>query len=523
MRAALCFVAWWNTFLGSENMERLQSIASRVMEIVKMHRNKTIALAALVVAAGVFYALNAPAAPGKKNAAAAEPAKAARLVPAPREVPRSMAQVQLSFAPVVKRVAPAVVNVYSRSVVQGPVNPFFNDPFFQRFFGMNPQQRQRVQQSLGSGVIVRADGLIITNNHVIQGGTDIVVALNDKREFKAKVQLADPRTDLAILKIDTHGERLTTVEFGNSDALQVGDVVLAIGDPFNVGQTVTMGIVSALARANSDASSAQFFIQTDAAINPGNSGGALVTTDGKLAGINTSIVSPSGGNVGIGFAIPANLARRVVEGAASGAVRFPWIGADGQPVTAEIAGALKLPRPVGVLLKSVFPGGPVAQAGLHTGDVIVSVDDADVDDMQSLNYRIATHKAGDVVRAKVVTDGHWRDVSIKLTLPPETPRRETTTIAGRNPMAGAKVENLSPAVALDLQMNLFAKGVVIREVVPNTFAARYGFQPGDVVRSVNGQAAGSVGQLRKMLNNAGGHWDLVIDRGGRRLSLTVDG
>ena len=229
-----------------------------------------------------------------------------------------MGQVQLTFAPVVKRVAPAVVNVYASSVVQAQVNPFFNDPLFAQLFGATPEMRQRVQQSLGSGVIVRADGLIVTNNHVVEGGTEITVALSDKREFKAKVLLADPRTDLAVLKIDTKGENLPVVPFADTDPVQVGDLVLAIGDPFGVGQTVTMGIVSALARTQVSASDYQFFIQTDAAINPGNSGGALVTTDGKLAGINTAIYSRSGGTIGIGFAIPANLARRVVEGVEGG-------------------------------------------------------------------------------------------------------------------------------------------------------------------------------------------------------------
>jgi serine protease Do len=483
-----------------------------IMEAIEMHRSGLIGVAAFVAVGAMLYSFTAPA---------GQTPKPAPMPQLGREVPRSMGQVQLTFAPVVKRVAPAVVNVYSRAVVQAPANPFMNDPFFQRFFGMSPQQQRRVQQSLGSGVIVRADGLILTNNHVIQGGTDIVVSLNDKREFKAKVQLADPRTDLAVLKIDTHGERLPVVEFGNSDSLQVGDVVLAIGDPFGVGQTTTMGIVSALARANSDASNYQFFIQTDAAINPGNSGGALVTTDGKLAGINTAIVSPSGGNVGIGFAIPANLARRVVEGAATGAVRFPWIGADGQPVTAEIANAMKLGRPQGVLVKTVYPGGPAAQAGIKTGDVIVSVEGGDVDDMQGLNYRVATHKAGDVVRLKVYSDGRWRDANLKLALPPESPPRNATAIGGRNPLTGVRVENLSPAVALDLQMNLFAKGVVIRSV-GGGFAAQYGFQPGDIVKSVNGRNVGDVGQLKNLLDNTR-HWDLVIDRGGRRLSLSVDG
>jgi Do/DeqQ family serine protease len=484
-----------------------------VREIFNMHRSGIVV--AFLAVGTMMYCMTAPAAPAQKKPVAAEPALGT--------TPRDMRQVQLTFAPIVKRVAPAVVNVYSRSVVQAPTNPFFNDPFFQRFFGMNPQQQRRVQQSLGSGVIVRADGLILTNNHVIQGGQDIVVSLSDKREFKAKVLLTDPRTDLAVLKIDTHGERLPTVEFGNSDTLQVGDIVLAIGDPFGVGQTVTMGIVSALARSDSSASNYQFFIQTDAAINPGNSGGALVTTDGKLAGINTAILSPSGGNIGIGFAIPANLARRVVEGASSGGVRFAWVGADGQPVTSEIANAMKLPRPQGVLLKSIYPGGPAAQAGLKTGDVLVSVDGADVDDMQSLNYRIATRKPGDTVHIKVLSNGRPREVALKLALPPENPRRDSTTIGGRNPLTGARVENLSPAVAVDLQMNLFAKGVVIRSVSPNTISTQYGFQPGDIVRSVNGQAVANVGHLQKLLNGARGHWDLVIERDGRKLSLTVDG
>src|SRR5690348_6286723 len=361
----------------------------------------------------------------------------------PRAVPTSMPQVQLTFAPVVKRIAPAVVNVYARSIVQAPTNPFFSDPLFSQLFG-NPGMRQRVQQSLGSGVIVRSDGLILTNNHVVTGGTDIVVALNDKREFKAKVLLADPRTDLAVLKIDTKGERLPTVAFGDSDAVQVGDLVLAIGDPFGVGQTVTMGIVSALARSQGSANDYQFFIQTDAAINPGNSGGALVTTDGKLAGINTAIYSRSGGNIGIGFAIPANLARRVVEGVeGGGSVKLAWIGANGQAVTSAIAESIGLPRPGGVLIKDIYPGGPLADAGVKSGDVVLSVDGANVDDMQSLNYRIATRKPGDTVKVRVESGKNMRDVAVKLALPQENPPRELTTMPVANPLGGAKLVDLS--------------------------------------------------------------------------------
>ena len=439
----------------------------------------------------------------------------------PRAVPTAMPQVQLTFAPIVRRVAPAVVNVYARSIVQAPMSPLFADPLFAQLFG-SPGLRQRVQQSLGSGVIVRGDGVILTNNHVVAGGTDIVVALSDKREFKAKVLLADPRTDLAVLKIDTRGEALPTVPFADSDRVQVGDLVLAIGDPFGVGQTVTMGIVSALARTQVSASDYQFFIQTDAAINPGNSGGALVTTDGKLAGINTSILSRSGESIGIGFAIPSNLARRVLEGALGGGVKLAWVGADGQPVTADIAASLGIAVPNGVLLKSVYPGGPAANAGLHTGDVIFSVDGQPVDDMQSLNYRIATRKAGDTVTMHVHLGRRPADISVTLALPPENPPRELQTIAGRNPLTGARVENLSPAVATELQMPLLTRGVVIVAVTAGTPSGGYGFQPGDIVRGVNGVEIARVGDLQRALASANA-WSLVVDRAGQRLTLNVQG
>jgi len=437
--------------------------------------------------------------------------------------PQSMPQVQLTFAPVVKRVAPAVVNVYSQSVVQTAVNPMFADPLFQRFFGASPESRQRVQQSLGSGVIVRPDGVIVTNNHVVEGGQNIVVALSDRREFKARVLMADSRTDLAVLRIDTKGEKLPTIELGDSDRLSVGDIVLAIGDPFGFGQTVTMGIVSALARTQIGAGDYQFFIQTDAAINPGNSGGALVTADGKLAGINTAIYSRTGEYAGIGFATPANLVRRVVEGALGGGVKLPWIGADGQPVTEQIAQAMGLSRPGGVLLKSVFPGGPAVKAGLKGGDVVLQIDGVDVDDMQALNYRIATHRPGDTVRAKVASGRQTHEVSLVLALPSENPPRQLTAIAGRNPLTGARVENLSPAVDADLQLDFAAHGVVVVSTSDGTPSGSYGFRPGDIVRSINGAEIRSVGDLQHALETANGRWDMVVDRGNQRLTLSISG
>jgi serine protease Do len=334
--------------------------------------------------------------------------------------------------------------------------------------------------------------------------------------------LADARTDLAVLRIDPHGEHLPTVPFGDSDRVQVGDLVLAIGNPFGVGQTVTMGIVSALARTQVSASDYQFFIQTDAAINPGNSGGALITTDGKLAGINTAIFSRTGEYAGIGFAIPANLARRVVEGALGGGLKLPWIGASGQAVTSDVAQSVGLSRPGGVILKSVYPGGPAANAGLHTGDVILAVDGTNVDDMQGLNYRIATRKPGDTVKLRVHAGGGTREVDLKVVVPPENPPRDVTTIGGRNPLTGAKVENLSPAVNTELQLDLMARGVVVLSP-GDSIAARQGFQAGDIVRTLNGQEIHSVNELNRALANAGGQWDMVIDRGGQQIHVTLAG
>ncbi len=492
-----------------------------------MKRISIVVGAAALVAAAIYAvpALTQSAPPLRQQLEAPAP----RALPGtPAAVPSSMGQVQLTFAPVVKRVIPAVVNVYARTVTQVQANPFANDPFFSQFFGATPEMRQRVRQSLGSGVIVRPNGIILIHNLVVAGGTDIVVALSDKREFRARVLLSDARTDLAVLKIDPKGERLPVVPFADSDQVQVGDLVLAVGDPFGVGQTVTMGIVSALARTQISAGDYQFFIQTDAAINPGNSGGALVTSDGRLAGINTAIVSRSGGNVGIGFAIPANLARRVVEGVESGnksgstMAQLAWVGASGQAVTSDIAGSLGIARPGGVLIKDVYPAGPLARAGVKSGEVILSMDGVAVDDMQSLNYRTATHRPGDNVKMRVSSGKAARDVTVTLALPPESPPREATTIAGRNPLTGARVVNLSPAVATELQSDVMAKGVAVLSVGNTGFAGRYGFQPGDIIRSINGISITRVGELVRVLN-ATNSWDMVIERGGRRLALSVDG
>jgi S1-C subfamily serine protease len=278
-----------------------------------------------------------------------------------RRVPGSPADIRLSYAPILQRVQSAVVNVYAAKVVQNH-NPLLDDPIFRRFFGVPGQQREQIQRSLGSGVMVDPSGLVVTNNHVIEGADQVKVSLSDKREFEAEIVLRDTRSDLAVLRLKDTKDKFPTLDFANSDELQVGDVVLAIGNPFGVGQTVTHGIISALARNHVGVSDYQFFIQTDAAINPGNSGGALIDMTGKLAGINTSIVSSSGASAGIGFAIPANMVRIVVASAKSGSttVKRPWLGARLQAVTPEIAETLGLRLPTGALVANVTPNSPAA-------------------------------------------------------------------------------------------------------------------------------------------------------------------
>ncbi|MCK5167496.1 MAG: trypsin-like peptidase domain-containing protein, partial [Rhodospirillaceae bacterium] len=297
-----------------------------------------------------------------------------------KTVPAGNAQLHLSYAPLVRGAAPAVVNIYTAKTVNvRRFAPLFNDPFFQQFFGGQirrsvPGAKKKVQNSLGSGVIVSSDGTIVTNHHVIEGAEEIKVVLSDRREFEAVIVGKDERTDLAVLKIKNAGKDFSFLELNNSDNLEVGDLVLAIGNPFGVGQTVTSGIVSALARTQIGVSDLGSFIQTDAAINPGNSGGALIGMDGKLIGINTAIFSKSGGSMGIGFAIPSNMVSSVVRAIQTGgrAVR-PWFGASGHGVTADIARNIGLDRPVGVMITNVFDDGPAKRAGIRRGDIILNM------------------------------------------------------------------------------------------------------------------------------------------------------
>jgi Do/DeqQ family serine protease len=441
--------------------------------------------------------------------------------------PESREEVQLSFAPVVKRTAPAVVNVFSRRTVRTAPSPLLDDPFFRRFFGENSPfgaPSERVQRSLGSGVIVVSDGTIVTNHHVIKDADEITIVLADRREFEAKVLRSDERTDLAILRIDAGGERLPVLDLGDSDALQVGDFVLAIGNPFGVGQTVTSGIVSALARTGVGVSDFRFFIQTDAAINPGNSGGALVSLDGKLVGINTAIYSRSGGSIGLGFAIPSLMVKTILASLGNdGRIIRPWLGASGQPVTAELAVNLGLPHPMGVLLKEVMPNGPAAKAGLRVGDVVEKVNGHEVEDAQALRFRVATLPVGSTARLATFRAGTNREVEAVLTAPPEDPPRTETKLAGDNPLAGATVANLSPALADELGIDTAVRGVIILDVTRGSAAGRLGFANGDLVAAINGKSVANVAQLRDLIANRQRQWQVAIRRGGKLLSLTVGG
>ncbi|HUZ72123.1 MAG TPA: DegQ family serine endoprotease [Stellaceae bacterium] len=440
-----------------------------------------------------------------------------------RVPPPSREAIHFSFAPIVKKAAPAVVNVYSRRIIHAQ-SPLFNDPFFRRFFGQGApfgMQRERVQNSLGSGVIVDPSGLIVTNHHVIKDAEEIRVVLSDRREFEAKVLLSDEQSDLAVLKIDAHGERLPTLPLGDSDTLEVGDLVLAIGNPFGVGQTVTSGIVSALARAVG-VGDFRSFIQTDAAINPGNSGGALVDLDGKLVGINTAIFSRSGGSVGIGFAIPTAMVRMVLQAARSGGrIVRPWLGASVQAVTADLSESLHLPHPEGVLVKDVMPGSPAAQAGLRIGDVILAVNGRAIEDPDGLHFRIVTQPIGKPARLDYWRAGTEVTTSLTLVAPPETPPRDLEELDGHYPFAGATVGNLNPAFDGELGFDPTQRGVAVESVAGGSPAARLGLEHGDILASLDRRPIKTVAQLQSMLAAAAAPWTLTVKRQGRLLSVTV--
>jgi Do/DeqQ family serine protease len=432
------------------------------------------------------------------------------------QVPESLTQMQLSFAPLVKKTAGAVVNVYADK----RVTAFYShDPYFEEFFGQQMPNRSQKQSSLGSGVIVSSDGLIVTNNHVIANADNIRVALSDGREFAAKVVLKDERLDLAVMRVQAPGGGFPFLPVGDSDAVDVGDLVLAIGNPFGVGQTVTSGIVSGLARNRIGEGDFSFFIQTDASINPGNSGGALVNMAGELIGINTAIVSSGGGSNGIGFAIPGNLVKVFIAAAQGGEQGFtrPYIGASFEPVTSDMAEALGLKIARGALVTKVVAGSPADQAGLKPGEVIVAVNGRSVEHPDALGYRLTTAGLGTTVKLTVSENGAERELALKLERAPESRPKDERLIDGRNPFAGLLVANLSPRLAEEMQLPAELQGVVIADIARGSPAARLGFEQRDIIVDVNGIAIDSTERLQTVIDTQPDFWRVEIERAGRRI------
>ena len=406
-------------------------------------------------------------------------------------LPNSRSELAYSFAPLVKRVSPAVVNIYTTTTARVQRRLPFPFP------GMPQQGGERVQNSLGSGVLVGADGLIVTNAHVVKGADEIRVVLADRREFEAKLISQDERYDLALLRIEGVEEKFPFLDLRDSDSIEVGDVVLAIGNPFGLNQTVTSGIVSAVARSAGGINDSNFFLQTDAAINPGNSGGALVALDGRLIGINTAIYSQSGGSVGIGFATPSNIVERMITtGTTGGRIVRPWLGVSMQRVTPDLAAGFGLSRPAGLVVKDVYLGGPGADAGLKRNDVIVGIREQGIDDEAGLRFRLSTLNVGAVVPVKVMRGGKEGIVQLKLAAPPEDPPRELSQLEGRQPLSGASVVNMSPAVAEEMGLAEWRPGIVIVDVKAGAYAGRF-VRPGDMILAVNGQEVKSVAELKK--------------------------
>jgi Do/DeqQ family serine protease len=440
-----------------------------------------------------------------------------------RRVPASPNELRLSYAPIVQRVQPAVVNVYAAKTVQNR-NPLMEDPLFRRFFGGGGPQPEQMQRSLGSGVMVDPSGLVVTNNHVIEGADQVKISLADKREFEAEIVLKDSRTDLAVMRIKDAKEKFPTLDFANSDDLLVGDVVLAIGNPFGVGQTVTHGIISALARTQVGITDYQFFIQTDAAINPGNSGGALVDMNGRLVGVNTAIFSRSGGSQGIGFAIPANMVRVVVASAKSGgkAVKRPWLGARLQNITPDIAETLGLKAPSGALVVNVTASSPAAKAGLKVSDLVTAIEGQPIEDPNAFEYRFATRPLGGTAQLDVQRGGKPVKLTIPLEAAPDT-NRDEITLSGRSPFQGARVANISPALADELRLDAGTQGVVITDLSETATAAGVGFQKGDLILAVNGVKIGKTSDLDKVTREAARLWRIVVVRAGQQINVTLGG
>ncbi len=447
-----------------------------------------------------------------------------------RIIPQAREQLQLSFAPLVKQVAPAVVNIYTkRTVTQSVANPFMNDPFFAPFFGngmFGNRMRRQVENSLGSGVIIEPDGMVVTNAHVVKNADEITVILNDGREFDAELILRDEPSDLALLKFDTGGENVPYAQLRPSESLQVGDLVLAIGNPFGVGQTVTSGIVSALARSTLSINDFNFFIQTDAAINPGNSGGPLVSLDGGVVGINTAIFSKTGGSLGIGFAVPSEMVASIVAAAKMGqkgdkGIIRPWLGVTAQNVTAEIANSLGIDRPRGVLIAQLHPASPLSKAGIKVGDLVTAINGKEIRDASELKFRMATVPIGHKADVDVQRQDKPMSFKVAAIAPPDDPPREETPLSGPHPLNGAVVANINPALSVELGNLSLDEGVVVVGIARGARAGRV-VKPGDILVEINGKEIENVGDVEKALKRGGGQgWEIILNSNGQNRRVLV--
>ncbi len=436
------------------------------------------------------------------------------------KVPTSQAEISLGFAPVVKQAAPAVVNIYAKIVTQGRANPFFSDPFFQEFFGRGFAEPQpRVQNSLGSGVILSADGYVVSNYHVVGMATEIRVVTTDRREYSAQVVLGDQESDIAILRLEEAAE-LPHLNFRDSDQVEVGELALAIGNPFGVGQTVSSGIISGLARTGTATGNARgYFIQTDAAINPGNSGGALIDVNGDLIGINTSILTRSGGSNGIGFAIPANLVAEFLRQAKSGNESFvsPWAGMAGQHMSADIAESLSLAIPLGVVISDLHDLSPLAAAGLRVGDVVTHVDGDEVNSPAEMKFRMSVAGVGGTSVLTRLRGDKSADVIVDLVRAPDSPPADETTLDDKTVLPNLTVARINPALISQLGLVLSQTGIVV--VDPGSLGARAGLRPGDVLSSINDTEIEQPGDVVEALTDPGRRVQMNVQRGGRAVSL----
>jgi serine protease Do len=457
---------------------------------------------------------------------------------APDSAPVTQAGIQTTFAPIVEKDLPAVVNISSSKVVRisNAEQPFFMDPFFRQFFGENPGRQfgngpsQRREHGLGSGVIIKSDGYILTNNHVIDGATDITVTLLDKRNFKAKVVGADAKTDIGVLKIDASG--LPAIGLGDSSKVRVGDIVLAMGQPFGLAHTVTMGIVSAKGRTTRDIpdlnpNGYEDFIQTDAAINPGNSGGALVDVRGELIGVNTAILSGGGGgNQGIGFAVPVNMAHAVMDQLIShGKVSRGYMGVQIQDITAPMAKSFRTTDTRGAIVADVTPNAPAAAAGLQRGDIIREIDGQPVEDSSQLRLRLSMTPPGTTVRLSVLRDGVAKTINVKLGEFPDDQARASVggSDSGSNALDGVEVQDLDSQTLRQLGLQDSTKGVVITNVADGSAAAEAGLRPGDVIQEVDHTAVANSSDFNRAIRRSSGHTVLLLlNRGGGTQYVAVE-